>query len=195
MGDTTITSIADVTSAITSALASGTPTLTLLFAHLEARPNLTHNGIPIVLSAPFRMATHNQLSSRWEFTTIAEYLRNTPPWYTIVVSGDVKCVITCAMQLAHGKLLKQSDWVDWQESEYLQLNQYYNQGMLGKPHIPQVDNAIFFLVWTYNIKALDGQKKLAACVMDHHVQARCAFLTRCTQTALIKQACKYFMHL
>ncbi len=73
----------------------------------------------------------------------------------IVESGDVKCVFTHAMQLTCKKLLKQSDWVDWQESEYLQINQYYDQGMFGTPHIPQDGNAVLFFVWTYNIKALD----------------------------------------
>jgi hypothetical protein len=33
------------------------------------------------------------------------------------------------MRLTQGKLLKQLDWKEWQESEYLQLDQYYDQGM------------------------------------------------------------------
>jgi hypothetical protein len=69
------------------------------------------------------------------------------------------------MRLTRGKLLKQPDWTDWQESEYLQLNQYHNQGMFGKPLEVEEDTAVFHLVWTYNIKALDGRKK-ARCVCD-----------------------------
>jgi hypothetical protein len=80
------------------------------------------------------MLTHDQLNNRWEFTTVAEYLRYLPPQYEIVDSGQVKCVITQAMHLTRGKLLKQPDWVDWQNLEYLQLDQYYDQGMFGKPH-------------------------------------------------------------
>jgi hypothetical protein len=78
------------------------------------------------------------------------------------------------MRLTRGKLLKQADWSDWQTSEYLQLDQYYNQGMLGNPHIATVDDSVFHLVWTYNVKALDGRKK-ARCVCDgspHAGQAR-----------------------
>jgi hypothetical protein len=111
------------------------------------------------------MLTHDQLNNRWEFTTVAEYLRYPPPQYEIVDSGQVKCVITRAMHLTQGKLLKQPDWVDWQNSEYLQLDQYYDQGMFSKPHTAQDGNAIFHLVWTYTIKAVDGRKK-ARCVCD-----------------------------
>ncbi len=69
------------------------------------------------------------------------------------------------MRLTRGKLLKQDDWTKWQESEYLQLDQYFNQRMLGDPTIPTEDDATFYLVWTYNIKAVDGQKK-ARCICD-----------------------------
>jgi hypothetical protein len=59
------------------------------------------------------------------------------------------------MKLTRGKLLKQTDWLDWQESEFLQLNQYYNQGMFGTPQVVDKEAAIFHLVWKYDIKALD----------------------------------------
>ncbi len=36
----------------------------LLFAHPEIWPNLLHNGLPIVLSAPFSKVTHNQLNNQ-----------------------------------------------------------------------------------------------------------------------------------
>jgi hypothetical protein len=69
------------------------------------------------------------------------------------------------MQLTHGKLLKQSDWQDWQDLEFLQLNQYFTQGMFGNPCAAASDEAVFNLVWTYNIKVLDGRKK-ARCTCD-----------------------------
>ena len=69
------------------------------------------------------------------------------------------------MRLTRGRLLKQDDWSDWQESEYLQLNQYDSQGMFGSPVLVNQDDAVFHLVWTYNVKALDGRKK-ARCVCD-----------------------------
>ena len=69
------------------------------------------------------------------------------------------------MKLTRGKLLSQDDWTDWQDSEYLQLDQYDAQGMFGNPVLSQEGDAIFHLVWTYAIKAVDGRKK-ARCVCD-----------------------------
>ncbi len=63
------------------------------------------------------------------------------------------------MHLTCGCLLKQENWSDWQRSEYLQLNQYVDQGCFGAPTLVEKDNAVFHLVWTYKIKAVDGQKK------------------------------------
>jgi hypothetical protein len=63
------------------------------------------------------------------------------------------------MRLTRGKLLKQTNWSDWQTSEYLQLDQYDAQGMFGDPVQVDKDDAVFYLVWTYSIKALDGRKK------------------------------------
>jgi hypothetical protein len=54
---------------------------------------------------------------------------------------------------------------EWQESEYLQLNQYYDQGMFGTPKSFSNDDNVFPLVWMYTIKALDGRKK-AHCTCD-----------------------------
>ena len=85
--------------------------------------------------------------------------------YTIVESDDVRQYVTWVMHLMRGRLLKQDDWKDWQNSEYLQLNQYWDQGCLGMPTVVDREDAVFHLVWTYNIKAFDGHKK-ARCVCD-----------------------------
>ena len=69
------------------------------------------------------------------------------------------------MKLTRGKLLCQEDWSDWQDSEYLQLDQYDSQGMFGDPVAVEEDDAIFHLVWTYAIKALDRWKK-ARCICN-----------------------------
>jgi hypothetical protein len=50
------------------------------------------------------------------------------------------------MKLTQGKLLKQSNWNDWQDSEYLQLNQYYDQGMFGMPQWVEDDTSVFHTV-------------------------------------------------
>jgi hypothetical protein len=63
------------------------------------------------------------------------------------------------MRLTRGILLKQPDWDEWQLLEYLQLNQYDAQGMFSQPVLIAEKMAVFHLVWTYAIKALDSRKK------------------------------------
>jgi hypothetical protein len=67
--------------------------------------------------------------------------------------------ITKAQRLTHGKLLKQDDWDNWNESEFIQLDQYEAQGMIGTPQVVTSDYAVFNLVWTYNIKDVDTRKQ------------------------------------
>ena len=69
------------------------------------------------------------------------------------------------MRLIRRKLLNQDDWSDWQGSEYPQLDQYNAQGMFGKPVAVTQEDAVFHLVWTYAVKAINGRKK-ACCVCD-----------------------------
>jgi hypothetical protein len=128
----------------------GATSTVLLFMHPEIQSNLSHNGLSIVSSMPFTQATHDQLNNHWELSMVADYLHASTPTHTVVESGDVLNVVNHVMKLTRGKLLKQSDWSNWQESEYLQLNQYYDQGMFGQPQVVDKDAAIFHLVWTYN---------------------------------------------
>ncbi len=81
------------------------------------------------------------------------------------MDGNVLNTTTKVMKLTRGKLLQQQDWNDWQESEYLQLNRCKDQAMFGRPMAVLEDDAVFHLIWTYNIKAVDGQKK-TRCVCD-----------------------------
>jgi hypothetical protein len=83
----------------------------------------------------------------------------------LVNHGEVLNCVTKVMKLTQGKLLQQGNWNNWQESEYLQLNQYDAQGMVGLLVYKSEGDAIFHLLWTYNIKAVDGRKK-ARCVCD-----------------------------
>jgi hypothetical protein len=59
------------------------------------------------------------------------------------------------MKLTRGKLNKQPDWNKWLASEYVQLDQYDAQGIFGDPTEVNSDAAVFCMVWTYAIKALD----------------------------------------
>jgi hypothetical protein len=63
------------------------------------------------------------------------------------------------MKLTCRKLLCQDNWSNWQNSEFLQLDQYHAQNMIGEPTPASDGDTIFYLVWMYTIKAVDGCKK------------------------------------
>jgi hypothetical protein len=74
LGDIIVLTIKGVKNAFLELQAKSASSTSLLFAHPEIRPNLLHNGLPIVLSAPFSQATHDQLNNQWEFSMVADYL-------------------------------------------------------------------------------------------------------------------------
>jgi hypothetical protein len=89
VGPTIVNTIDEVAAAFQNLHASSILNLVLLFAHLEIRPNFSHDGLPIVLAAPFTQSTHNQLNNRREFCTVANHLRTYGPQHCLVASGDV----------------------------------------------------------------------------------------------------------
>ena len=117
----------------------------LLFSHPEVTPDISNNGLPVMLSSDFSQFTHDQLNNRVDLLEDGLQVLRTRK-YDIVESGDVRQYVTRVMKLTRGKLLRQDDWTDWQTSEYLQLDQYDAQGMFGDPVAVNKDNAVFFLV-------------------------------------------------
>ena len=112
----------------------------------------------------FSQFMHDQLNNRVDL--LEEGLRVLcTHHYDINHSGQVRYYVTCLMWLTWGKLFQQDDWVEWQNLEYLQLNQYNAQGIFGEPVLVNKAEAFFYLVWTYGIKTLDRQKK-ARCVCN-----------------------------
>ena len=162
--DVIVSTIEEAQAAFMAASTKGLPSIRLLFLHPEFRPDVSQDGLPIVLLAPFSQQIHDQMNKPWDFATVADYLQKKPP-YHIIDDGSVLNCVSKAMKLTRGKLLQQQDWSDWQDSEYLQLNQYEDQGMFGQPVAVTEDDAVFHLVWTYSIKAVNGRKK-ARCVCN-----------------------------
>jgi hypothetical protein len=136
-------------------------------------------------SGAFHQQTHDQINNRWDFTSVANHLRCTPK-YTLVDNGGVINCTTKVMKLTRRSLLRQDDWNDWQESEYLQLNQYNAQNMFGMPVFASEDNTVFHLVWTYNIKAVNRRKK-ARCVCDGSTQSGKVLVLAETYTNCVDQ--------
>ncbi len=134
--------ISDAQAAFKELYKSGAPSVTLLFSHPELRQDISNKGLPIVSLAPFMQQTHNQLNQRWDFSSVAEYLRKALP-YAVVGSGDFLIYVTRVMKLTRGKLLRQDNWSDWQTSEFLQLDQYDAQNMFGSPTAVESNKAVF----------------------------------------------------
>jgi hypothetical protein len=164
IGNTAVSTIAEAQKAFDNLSSAGVSLVTLLFLHLEIRQDILHDGLPIVSSTPFTQLIHDQINHQWDFLMVAEYLHKVPP-YKIVDSSEVLNHVTRVMRLTRGKLLQQDDWSDWQSSKYLQLDQYNAQGMFGTRIPTSQEDAVFHLVWTYAIKAVDNRKK-ARCVCD-----------------------------
>jgi len=161
---TTVASITDAQAVFQQLSDVNSPGCTLLFSHPEIPPDISNKGLPVMSPSDFSQFTHDQLNNRLDL--LEEGLRiQRLQAYEIVDSGDVLNYVTRVMKLTRGKLLRQDDWPDWQGSEYLQLDQYDSQGMFGEPVEVDDEAAIFHLVWTYGVKALDHRKK-ARCVCD-----------------------------
>lgn len=140
---------------------------THVFCHPEVSPDISNRGVPIMSRddfAQFSQLTNDQLNNRLDLLDESPLILQTRA-YDIIMSGAVCNYTTRVMRLTRGRLLKQNDWTDWQNSEFLQRNQYDDQHCFGDPTAVAHDDAVFHLVWTYNIKALDGRKK-ARCVCD-----------------------------
>lgn len=84
-------------------------------------------------------------------------VKKLPRWYKIAALKKRR-------NLTRRLLLQQSDWPDWQKSEWKQLNQYEAQKTFGEPcALPKGAN-LLPLLWTYIIK--DCGTKKARCVCN-----------------------------
>ena len=151
VGRMPIMTIQNVRDALARYKNSGAQYCELVFAHAELRDGLTSDGIPQV--------NIDQLNTR--FFINEKFIESQR--VSMIASGGVYNY--AFSKLTRGKLLKQPDWEEWQQSEFLQLDQYQQQFMFGTPTLVQDRSQVFHLVWTYNIKDLDNRKK-ARCACD-----------------------------
>ncbi|KAL7555072.1 hypothetical protein ACHAWF_018706 [Thalassiosira exigua] len=124
----------------------------------QIRHGLSRSGLPVLTREEFSQLAVDQFNNRWELPEDSELVTRRAR-YDVVDSGNVLNYVTCAMRLTRGRLQRQDDWEDWQNSEYLQLDQYDKQGMFGDPVAVESKEAVFHLVWSYAVKAADGRKK------------------------------------
>ena len=91
--------------------------------------------------------------------------------------------------MTRANLMKQDDWPDWEQSEFLQLNQYEKQEMFGPPgSIPSDENeySILPMIWVYLIKT-DGRKK-ARCVANGAPHLKGTITLAATYAACLDQS-------
>ena len=145
---------------------SKAPICRLLLAHSEIKHGQVETGIPQINA--------DQLNHRYSFDRIdvmtqeefdSWFARLPRCMYDLVNEGGVMNMVTVANKLTRRILLQQEDWPEWNESEFLQLDQYAKQHMFGEPCKVTKTSAVFNLIWTYVIKELDGRKK-ARCTCD-----------------------------
>jgi hypothetical protein len=184
---TPVTSMSDAKAVFTRLSCSNSPRCTLQFSHPEVNPDISNKGLPVMSKLDFSQFTHNQLNN-WIDLLEDGLQTQRKQQYNIVDSGDVLNYNTRVMKLTRGKLLSQDDRTDWQDSEYLQLDQYDAQGMFGNPVLSQEGDAIFHLVWTYAIKAVTVERKLAASATVRHDLVPYKFSMKLMLTASIRPA-------
>jgi hypothetical protein len=126
------------------------------------------------------------MNNCWNFSTVADHIHSYRSSIPPIKSDGIYNVVTKVMRLTHGKLFKGPDWMEWQDSEYLQLDQYNAQGMFGQPTLVNDDAAVFHTVWTYNVKALYHCKK-ARCVCDGSPRAGKAIILDKTYANYVNQ--------
>ena len=122
----------------------------LLFAHSEIRHGLTNAGFPMVnldqLNPRQHLQDYDDIPDGYTPDTLFESPIAARVSWIAVDSGGVLNQYTRANRLTRGKLQHQDDWNNWQESEFLQLDQYMKQYMFGDPRKVESASAIFNLV-------------------------------------------------
>ena len=100
----------------------------------------------------------------------------------------------CPPKLTRRYLMKQTDWKDWEASEWLQLDQYHRQNMFTDPGPlpPDIsDYSILPMIWVYLVKT-DGRKK-ARCVANGAPHLQGTITLANTYAACLEQAaCRLF---
>jgi hypothetical protein len=94
IGKTEVFNIKEAQCTIQHLVLAGVSSIPLLFLHPEICQDVSQNGLSIVSSTPFAQHIHDQINHRWDFSTVANYLRRTPPPFDIVESGDLLNYVT-----------------------------------------------------------------------------------------------------
>jgi hypothetical protein len=132
IGDRTVTTLAEAHDAFQQLSCNGITTIPLLFSHPDIRQDISHDGLPIMSSAPFTQHIHDQLNHQWDFLMVVDHLRKVRP-YEIVESSNVLNYITRVMRLTRGKLTLQKTGPTGNTRSISSLTSMISKECLGSP--------------------------------------------------------------
>ena len=100
---------------------------------------------------------------------------------------DVERHLEAGHKFTRRQLLKRDDWIDWNSSEFKQLNQYETQNMFNNPEKLPLGKKLNILpmIWNYLVKTC-GTKK-ARCVADGSPRQSGAITLAHTYAACLEQ--------
>jgi hypothetical protein len=168
---TTVTSINQAKQVFQQLIQDKAESCELILSHPEVKHGLSERGIPQV-----NLDQMNPRKSYLGPAVLPPIIKQASPPPLYDPEGDVLIDgLPQVNKLTRGKLMKEEDWVEWQKSEYQQLDQYDKQGMFGEvvkisevikqaekefgPRNGKLPIGVFRLVWTYAVK-LAGDVKM-----------------------------------
>ena len=160
VNNTTVSTVEDATKEIEKAVCTHSD-LTIIFGTLEKSSLHPQNGTPMIYFDQLRLIgqhLHDIKEVEWlcnEHSYEASRVHSMAPIQLKNKSNKNK--------LTRRKLQKlpESEWIQWRDSEFLQLDQYEQQGTFGEPQPRPMGCNCLPLLWTYLIK--DDDRKKARC--------------------------------
>jgi hypothetical protein len=135
----------DVTNAIQDARLRLAPNISVTFTFDEIANTLSHAGLPQLYFDQMRV--------------IKNHLET-------VNHPRINKVSASTPHHTRRKLQKTDTWPEWHAAEYVQLNNYFEQGMFDTPTVPPPNSAVFYWVWVYVIEVHENNHKKARAVCD-----------------------------
>jgi hypothetical protein len=193
INDNPVQTLVDVHKAFHDLSLSQQASCILLFAHPEISHGISNKGLLLLCCDLILQLSIDQLSDCWTPQSQHPPVLPTTPTWDILIDGDVWNVVTKVMKLTRGKLIKQDDWTEWNESEHLQLNQYDNNSCLEIQFV-RTTNRLFSTSFGHTLlKNSMGERKLVVFATDLLVLDRSRSLTTLMPTALTEWAHAYSM--
>ena len=125
--------------------------------------------------SPYVLDQDNQPKKKYQ-----KMIKTLPPYAALKIAA-----IKRPKKLTRRYLQQQLDWTDWNNSEFKQLNQYYDQGTFGTPTTLPNGANLLPLLWTYIIK--DNGTKKARCVCNGSPKMRVAVTLANTYAKSLEQ--------